>query len=191
MKNITELITKINTNLPSGINVKLDGTYPKAFFMKMKNYLLVDTDGNLTIKGSGLKGRTLEKYLREFQIQIFYRLLGISDIDITLSLYHYTAKINNHQLTVADIKKTVTLKVSYQEYQRLAKAKSRNRAAGYELATENNKVGDQISYYVTGEGKATPVFEHCRLASEFADDYNTDYYLKKLTALHKRYAEWL
>ena len=46
--------------------VEIDGSYAAMFSYKIKNYALLDSSGRLTIKGSGLRSRGIEKYLRDF-----------------------------------------------------------------------------------------------------------------------------
>jgi len=48
----------------------------------------------------------------------------------------------------------------------------------------NYQAGDQISYYVTGDGKRVSVYDNCKLAADFNParrDENIDYYLDKLS----------
>ena len=65
-KSAERLIADLNASLPSGIVVELDGSYAAMFSYKIKNYALLDSSGRLTIKGSGLRSRGIEKHLRDF-----------------------------------------------------------------------------------------------------------------------------
>ncbi|MBI3626147.1 MAG: DNA polymerase II, partial [Candidatus Rokubacteria bacterium] len=49
------LVADLSRGFPPGISLELDGRYPAMFSYKMKNYVLLDGAGRLTIKGSGLR----------------------------------------------------------------------------------------------------------------------------------------
>ncbi|MCG6918690.1 MAG: DNA polymerase II, partial [Deltaproteobacteria bacterium] len=59
------LVERLSASLPSGIEVEMAGRYQAMFSYKKKNYALMDDKGNVTIKGSALRSRGMEKYLRE------------------------------------------------------------------------------------------------------------------------------
>ena len=69
------LIEEIGASMPDGIRLEIDGRYPAMFSYKMKNYVLLDEDGELTIRGSGLKSRGLERFQRRFMEELFALLL--------------------------------------------------------------------------------------------------------------------
>ena len=46
---------QIAAAMPDGIRLEIDGRYPAMFSYKMKNYVLLDERGEMTIRGSGLK----------------------------------------------------------------------------------------------------------------------------------------
>ena len=50
--------------MPAGIRLEIDGRYAAMFSYKMKNYVLLDAAGEMTIRGSGLKSRGLERFQR-------------------------------------------------------------------------------------------------------------------------------
>jgi DNA polymerase elongation subunit (family B) len=60
------LVAQLSESLPEGIEVEMTGLYRAMFSYKRKNYALLDGAGNVTIKGSGLRSRGMEKYLRDF-----------------------------------------------------------------------------------------------------------------------------
>jgi len=89
--------------------------------------------------------------------------------------------------------KTETLQESPGGYQDKVRDGKRNTAAAYELALRSERPyqpGDQVSYYVTGDGKRVTVNESARLASAWdsgAPDENTAYYLAKLADLYEKF----
>ena len=60
------LIADLAAISQEGIEIELDGRYPAMFSYKMKNYALLDEQGHLRIKGSGLRSRGLEPFQREW-----------------------------------------------------------------------------------------------------------------------------
>ena len=69
------LIQSMAAILPEGIEVELDGHYQAMFSYKMKNYALLGHDGKLTVKGSGLRSRGLERFQRLFLRDLIRLLL--------------------------------------------------------------------------------------------------------------------
>jgi DNA polymerase elongation subunit (family B) len=69
------LIASLREILPKGIDLELDGRYPAMFSYKMKNYALLDENGQLLIKGSGLRSRGLELFQRDWLEEMLALLL--------------------------------------------------------------------------------------------------------------------
>jgi DNA polymerase elongation subunit (family B) len=175
----------------------MDGRYATMFSYKRKNYALMDESGNMTIRGSGLRSRGMERYLRDF-LSSMIRLLLEGKGDEVYRLYRETqAKLEAHEIDIAHLAKTETLAESPEGYREKTKFKKRGRAATYELALASGReyrTGDQVSYYVTGSGKKTVVHENCRLLSEYDPahpDENVPYYQAKLMELLKKFREFL
>ncbi len=113
-------------------------------------------------------------------------------------LYEETrARLERHEIDITRLAKTETLTESLESYRQKVKAKKRNRAATYELALASGReyrAGDQISYYVTGEGKKVRVFECSSMTANFdasRPDENVAYYQDKLLELIKKFKEFL
>ena len=106
----------------------------------------------------------------------------------------YCQKIERGQFPIEILAKTETLQDSLDIYQQKIAKSARNRSAVYELALKSGRgyqPGDQISYYVTGDGKRVSVYDNCKLVEDFDSarrDENIDYYLDKLKALYKKFA---
>jgi DNA polymerase, archaea type len=191
------LVERLSDTLPAGIQVELDGRYVSMFSYKRKNYALLNESGNMIIKGSGLRSRGMEKYLREF-LSAMLKLLLEGRGEQVQSLYNeYLANLQSHALGISMLGKTETLTESPESYRQKVKAKKRNRSATYELALASGRdyrAGDQISYYVTGEGKRVRVFENCRPAADYNPEHpdeNVEYYQAKLLDLLKKFSDFL
>ena len=69
------MLAEIAATMPAGIKLEIDGNYPAMFCYKMKNYVLLDDTGEMTIRGSGLKSRGLERFQRRFMEDMFLLLM--------------------------------------------------------------------------------------------------------------------
>jgi DNA polymerase, archaea type len=192
-----ELVARLSQTLPEGIEVELDGRYMSMFSYKKKNYALLDESGNVIIRGSGLRSRGIEKYLREF-LSAMIRLLLEGKGEEVYQLYEdFHERLKRHQMDIGLLAKTETLSESPETYQQKIKAKKRNRAAAYELALSSGRdfrAGDQVSYYVTGSEKKVRAFENCKFASAYdrtQPDENVAYYQAKLLDLLKKFQGFL
>ncbi|HEX8960254.1 MAG TPA: DNA polymerase domain-containing protein [Geobacteraceae bacterium] len=191
-----ELVNDLAATLPEGIDLELDGRYRAMFSYKMKNYALLDYDGRVTIKGSGLRSRGIEKYLREFLADMLRLLLSGAGEDVPPLHEEYLRRLRERRFRIEWIAKTETLKESPASYRDKVRKGKRAPAAAYELALQSGggyRAGDQISYYVTGSGKNVTAYTQCRLTSDYdpaRPDVNIDYYAGKLHQLYRKFAPY-
>jgi len=190
-------VERLNQSLPEEIEVSMDGRYRAMFSYKKKNYALLDDKGHLMIKGSALRSRGMEKYLREFLSEMIRLLLEGRAGEVDGLLKKTRDRIEHHQLPIAWLSKTEALNESPDIYREKVKQGKRNPAALYELALASGRsyrAGDQLSYYVTGESKKVKVYENSKLASLYdsvSPDENVGYYQDKLLALIEKFREFL
>jgi len=167
------------------------------FSYKMKNYALLDNDGKLHVTGSALRSRGLEKFQRQFMEEMLTLALKGEAKQVPQLYEDYCQKIERGHFPIEMFAKTETLQDTLDAYQQKIAKSARNRSAVYELALKSGRAyqpGDQISYYVTGDGKRVSVYDNCKLATDFNParrDENIDYYLDKLKALYKKFAAML
>jgi DNA polymerase, archaea type len=187
------LIEAIGASMPAGIRLEIDGRYPAMFSYKMKNYVLLEQSGELTIRGSGLKSRGLERFQRRFMEELFELLLRGRAGEIPPLYQSYRQRIETHALGIADLMKTETLQDSIEAYREKLSRGRRNVAAAYELALKAQRPylsGDQISHYVTGNSARVKVATAARMAAEYDPanpDENLEYYLAKLAELYEKF----
>lgn len=188
----------VAASLPKGIEVEFDGEYPAMFSYRMKNYALLEEDGEITIKGAALKSRGLEPYLRDFIREWLNLLLRERSAEIPGLIRSYTADIRARRWPIHRLARQERLMESPQSYRTKmeeasksgGRAKARN--AAYELALasgRNYRAGDLIAYYVTGERKSVPIHANARLVTEWdpqARDENVEFYVAKLQDLVER-----
>jgi DNA polymerase elongation subunit (family B) len=191
------LVRRLSDTLPEGIEVNMDGRYRAMFSYKKKNYALLDDKGNVVIKGSALRSRGMEKYLREFLSSMMELLLRGKGREVAALLDETMEKIENHGIDVISFAKTETLRESLESYKQKVQSKKRNPSALYELAIASGRdyrAGDQLSYYVTGEKKNVRAYENSKLASSYDPanpDENIAYYQDKLLSLYEKFREFL
>jgi DNA polymerase, archaea type len=197
VKDEEKLIDDLGEILPKGIELELDGRYPAMFSYKMKNYALLDEQGRLRIKGSGLRSRGLELFQREWLEEMLTLLLKGEKEKIPDLYARYADDIANHRKDISWLAKTETLQDSLENYQAKVKAKKRNAAAVYELALKAERpyqAGDQIAYYVTGSKAKVKISGNCKLASEWDakhPDENVEHYQAKLKELYEKFKPWI
>ena len=196
-KDEDRLLQEVSQRLPAGISLELDGRYPAMFSYKMKNYALLDERGVVILKGSGLKSRGLEPFLRAWMEEMFALLLRGEEDKIDALLAKYLEELEQHQFDVKMLMKTESLQDSLTTYRDKLRDKKRNPSALYELAIQSGRAyqpGDQISYYVAGTGKRVTVHESAKLASQWDrhhPDENVEYYKTKLMDLYKKFKPFI
>jgi DNA polymerase elongation subunit (family B) len=187
------LMAELESVLPPGIQLELGGRYEAMLSYKMKNYVLLDQRGKLLIKGSGLRSRGIELFQRLWLEEMFRLLLTGRREEIPALVKRWQEDFEAHRVPVKQFMKTETLQESPAGYQDKLRDRKRNVSAAYELALRSERpyqAGDQVSYYVAGEGKRVKVNEAAKLATEWspaAPDENTAYYLAKLHDLYEKF----
>lgn len=191
------IVRRISQELPEGIEVELDGRYRSMFAYKAKNYALLGYDGRITIKGSGLRSRRLEKYLREFASDLIGLLLAGKAAAAEGLFGEYVLRLRSRELDATWVARTETLNESPEIYREKIRLGTRNRSAAFEIALSADRTyrsGDHVSYYVSGSGKDAAAYEQSRPLSAFnpgRPDINVPYYIEKLHNLKKRFEAFL
>ncbi len=191
-----ELQARVQSLLPEGIVVELDGVYDSMFAYKSKNYALLCRDGRLLLSGAALKSRGVETYLRDY-IREFVTLLVTGRAEATDDLHkHYVEAVRAHSLPLADLARGESLSLSPSGYaKKLAEGKTK-RSAAFELALRAPvpyRQGDTVKYYVTGTKKSVSIVDNCCLLdTALADgrrDENIAFYVDKLEQIRKKFQE--
>ena len=186
-------IEALNEQLPSGVNVEFDGRYRGMYCHKMKNYALLEENGSLILRGSGLRSRATEPFLRQFIEDLIRVALSDEGEPLDSVFTAYETKLKNKGFEVDEVSKTDTLIDSPATYAKKIEKGARNRAAVYEIALAAPRefhAGESLSYYVTGEKATVTVYDHCKRVEDFSaesPDINIKYYLKKLKATYKKF----
>ncbi|HXE95125.1 MAG TPA: DNA polymerase domain-containing protein [Dongiaceae bacterium] len=192
-----ELVQRISRKFPEEIAVELDGRYRSMFAYKTKNYALQDYDGRIIIKGSGLRSRGLEPYLREFMRDVIELLLTGKAREVERLFDRYVIRLRSSGLDVAWVARSETLNESPDSYLEKLRTGKRNRSAAFEIALASGRAfraGDRVSFYVSGFGRDATAYEQCRQVAAFDPahpDINVLYYIEKLRHVRKRFEPFL
>jgi DNA polymerase elongation subunit (family B) len=187
------LLGQLASVLPEGIRLELAGRYEAMLSYKVKNYVLLDTEGRLRVRGSGLRSRGIEAFQRRWMEEMFALLLAGRAQDVAAMTRRWEEDFAAHRVPVKQFMKTDTLQESLAGYRDKVAAGKRNAGAPYELALRSGRPyqpGDQVSYYVTGVKPRVKVLEAATLASSWdpaTPDENTAYYIGKLRELYERF----
>jgi DNA polymerase I len=188
-----KFVEHLSASLPDGINLGFNGRFKKIMSYKKKNYALLHYDDRITIKGSSLISRTMERFGRSYVHQCIDCLLNDRFQDLHNLYIELEKTIRSHGLDVEDFAKTEVLKEMLEVYQTDVKNEKRNKSAAYELALRSSrryKQGSRIRYYLTGNDANVKGFEHAKEAHEWDanfPDENTEYYLKRLEEFSKKF----
>lgn len=191
------LVQALSSSLPEGIEVEMDGRYRSMFAYKAKNYALLGYDGRITIRGSGLRSRGMEQYLREFLREAVELLLKGESSSVDSCCERYVSRLVRRDFEIGWIARTATLNESPASYQAKLRQGKCNPSAAFEIALSEERTfyaGDQVCYYIRGAGKGATAHENCHPVSGFDParcDVNISYYVQKLRHLKKRFEPFL
>ncbi len=190
------LLTKAQEILPKGIELEYDGKYTSMFCYKAKNYALYDGE-KVTIRGSALRSRGIEPFLKDLTWKLIYSLLGAVKEDPARLAKQVEDRIQAQDLPVEDISKSEVLSQNPEAYQKKIEAGGKPRRASLEVALKMEKavaMGDRVSYFIlpkkpgqtTNWQRAYPVDGYDKEDSP----YDSAYYVKKLNDWRERYASF-
>jgi len=189
-------IERVSETLPEGINLVLAARVKKMLSYKMKNYALLDYDDHLTVRGSSLISRSLERFARRFMRRCIECLLTEDVAQLHHTYASFYTQVKKHEWEAADFCRTETLRENLDTYTKLITSGRRHPTAAYEAARKAGiyfREGDRISYYVTGSQADVKITDNCRVAEEWdpnLPDENTAYYLARLEEYSNRFRQF-
>src|SRR5439155_11322565 len=110
-ENPDALLRLVAPILPAGIELEHDGSYTAMFCYKAKNYALFDGK-KITLRGSALRSRGTEPYLKKLTDQLIHFLLGASTESPLVMLEDYRKKLVVLAVPVAELAKGESLNQS-------------------------------------------------------------------------------
>jgi len=187
------LVSEVSSTMPAGIRIGFDGRFRKMISYMKKNYVLLDYDDKLKLKGSAFVSRSGEKFGRDF-IRVGFILLLSEDIQGLHDLYvKYRNDLLNHHLDISEFSRTESMKTTLAQYLTDVRSGKRSKSVTYEIALRNGlevSKGDRLTYYISGTGNPSSFIDKGRLAEEWRKeqpDENTGFYLKRLDEFSQKF----
>jgi len=165
------LIEEVGRVLPEGINLAHDGSFTGMVALKQKTYFLLTHDGRLIARGSSLRSRRDERYLRKFVQDAAVMLIERSIADVSGRYLELAKAIQAGELPLQEFarRESITSKTySSPGLKRLATAAS------------GTAVGQQVRVYQRKDGSLA-------LTSEYGGDEDRDFLLRRLHDMAKRF----
>jgi len=191
------LLEQVTFLLPEGLDLEYDGRYDAMFCYKSKNYALYDGT-KVTIRGSALRSRGIEPYLKSLTDQLIRFLLGVEKEAPLIRAETLRAEIESGQIDISCIAKSEYLSQQPEAYKKAVTQSKKPRRASLEVALQTDpmpKMGERITYYILPKEKGvTSDWQRARNITEFDFQqfpYDPKYYTKKIDAWIKRYNEFL
>lgn len=191
------LLAQVAGILPAGIELEFDGRYDAMFCYKAKNYALA-VNGEVTLRGSALRSRGIEPFLKRLSDQLISYLLGVSPESPLAEAKALRAKLANREVPVADLAKSETLSQNPEVYAQWVAGGGKPRRAAAEVAlqmTPRPRMGERVSYFIGPKQKGqTSDWQRARPLADFDPakaPYDPGYYLDKIDDWLERYGRFL
>lgn len=191
------LLKRVKAVLPEGIDLEYDGSYRSMLCYKAKNYALYDGQ-KVLIRGSALRSRGIEPYLKDLTHLLIEYLLGVGEVSPLERMAEYEARLSQHEVPVEELAKSEYLSQNPETYRKKVEQGGKPRRAALEVAQasdRNYRMGDAVRYYVTpGEKGKTAAWQRARAVEDYDAEkapYDPKYYQKKLKDWLKRYETFL
>jgi DNA polymerase I len=192
-----ELLALVERIMPPGIELEYDGTYDAMFCYKAKNYALA-AGGEITLRGSALRSRGIEPFLKRLGDQLIAYLLGVSTESPVAEVERLRKAIAAREQPVADLAKAESLSQNPEAYQQWVAGGGKPRRAAAEVALQMNprpRMGERVSYYIGAKAKgqtsdwqrARPLAAHDPVSAP----YDPVYYMGKIDDWLERYGRFL
>lgn len=129
-------VARIGATLPPGIRLAFDGRYQGMISLKTKNYVLRDYDGALIMKGSSLRSRREELFVRRFLYEAAELFVEGARAAVREHYFATARRLQEHALPPRDFCRweTITDKTFSSEANRRLAAVARGQQSGERLA---------------------------------------------------------
>lgn len=167
------LIDSVNATLDPGIRLAHDGRYRAMLSLKLKNYALLAHDGRTVLKGSSLRSRREEPFLRRFLREaIGELLLDPTAVEHVRETYLLAARrVIDNDLNANEIGRMETITHAMSD--------RRNGSRGLE-GLRGERVGERIAVYQRADGTLARI-------ADFNHDADPDYLLRRLKDMTERF----
>ena len=183
--------------LPTGIELEFDGSYDAMFCYKAKNYALAQ-GGEVTLRGSALRSRGMEPFLKRLSDQLIAFLLETSSESPAALVQDYRTRIAARTLPVVHLAKAETLSQNPDVYAQWIAGGGKPRRAAAEVAlqmTPRPRMGERVSYFIGPKAKGqTSDWQRARPIGQYdplVAPYDPVYYLEKIDDWLERYGRFI
>jgi DNA polymerase, archaea type len=191
------LLALVAPVLPAGIELEFDGSFRTMWCYKAKNYALYDGE-KITLRGSALRSRGIEPFLKHLSDRLIYFLLGATAESPLALVDDYRRRILAGTVAIGELAKSETLGQNPDAYERWIAEGGKPRRASAEAALQlvpRPRMGDRVSYYITAKAKGkTSDWQRARALASYdatAAGYDPVYYTDKLDDWLVRYGPFL
>ncbi len=191
------LLARVAPILPPGIELEYDGRYEVMWCYKAKNYALYDGK-KITLRGSALRSRGIEPFLKELSDQFVRFILGASPDSPLVLLEATKRQLAARELPVTAVAKTEALSMNPDAYEKFIAGGGKPRRASAEAALQMNprpRMGDRVSYYILPKAKGqSSDWQRARPVARYdatTAPYDPQYYLGKLDDWIERYGRFI
>ena len=165
------LIESISDTLPKGIRLSHDGRFKGMISLKAKNYILIDYNNKLTIKGSSLRSRRDERVFRKFITELAPLLVERNFEAASQAYLDLAKKLQEGDIAPED----------FCRWERISKRTFANpNLRRLAKAAEGCKIGDKIAVYQREDGSLART-------EFFAHDEDRKYLLRRLHDTAERF----
>lgn len=192
-----KLIEKVLHLMPEEIDLEFDASFKSMFAYKAKNYALWDGK-NVLIRGSALRSRATEPFLKELTEALIYYLLGCSSTHPRQIAQEFKQEIIQTTIPIEKLAKSERLSQNPLVYKKSVENAKKPRRAALEVALKKEplpKMGDKITYFIKKSEKPRMADWIRATAVELYDKdqhpYDPAYYIKKCDDWLKRYQDFL
>jgi len=192
-----DLLAAVAGIVPAGIALEFDGAYEAMFCYKAKNYALLQ-EGKITVRGSALRSRGTEPFLRDLTNALIAWKLGANEEEPATMVNRLAAQITDGSLPVEKLAKSEFLSMSPEAYAKKMAEGGKPRRASLEVALPMEPrptMGTRVRYYLAPKEKGqTADWQRAQPLEAFDPitmPYDPKAYLKKLKDWQKRYGDFL
>ena len=157
---------EVNALFPKGIKWDDEGIYKVFVVVKSKNYIMVDSNDKVKLKGSSMKSSKLEPSLKAMQKDIIDMLIGRNNE----SIYQIYERHSKDAAKIRDIKPWSSRKTISERT--VNSARKNERLLIEALSGEQYQLGDKFEFYYTRDGVL-------KLSSKY-DPQNPDHDVKRI-----------
>lgn len=190
-----ELLKLASEILPKGVDLEFDGKFDAMLCYKAKNYALLQ-NGEITLRGSALRNRATEPYLRKLtEAMVKDKLLGRDDL-VEKEVEKFKEMIYSGEVSITDLAKGEYISKSPAQYQADVLKTGKGRRASLEASLLMNpppEVGDKVLYYITPSAsprdadwkRAKPISVYDKKTAP----YDAKYYADKIDDWRERFSD--